>query len=103
LVLPGWIENLDWWASSRMIFLISGSTGTTRRFPNQTASWWSFWKQVYLGSPSASFCLMVCISSHCVEQWQFYHKDWTLPLRHKDFLAVPILSWAFSFLHITVH
>jgi hypothetical protein len=25
---------LDIWASSRMISLISGSTGTTRRFPN---------------------------------------------------------------------
>jgi hypothetical protein len=63
LVLPGWIENLDLWVSSRMIFLISGSTGTTRRFQNQTTSWWSFWKQVYLGSPSTNFCLMVCISS----------------------------------------
>jgi hypothetical protein len=66
---------LDIWASSKIVFLISGLTGTTRRFPNQITSLWSLWKHVYLGSPSASFCLMICMSSHCVGQWQFYHKD----------------------------
>jgi hypothetical protein len=63
LVFPGWIENLNILSSSKIVFLIYGSTGTTRRLPNQITSFWSFWKHVYLGSPSASLGMMIYMSS----------------------------------------
>src|SRR5438105_14486761 len=36
LVLPGCIENLDWWASSRIYLRSSRSLGTTSLFLHQT-------------------------------------------------------------------
>jgi hypothetical protein len=66
LVLPGWIENLDRCASSRICLRSWWSLGTTIRLLNHRTPWWSVWKHLYLASPWDSFNLIILIPSSCI-------------------------------------
>src|SRR6266540_867522 len=59
LVLLGWIENLERWASSKICFLNSRFLGTTSLFLNHMTPSWSCLK--HKSSPSLSFRLMWAI------------------------------------------
>lgn len=52
LLLPGWIDSREEWASSRICFLSSKSFGTTSRVLNHNTFSLYWWKQPTLGSPS---------------------------------------------------
>ena len=59
LLLPGWIENFDRCALSRICFQSSWFFGTTKQLSNHKIPLWSCRKHLYLLSPCASFCLMM--------------------------------------------
>jgi hypothetical protein len=61
LLLLGWILNLERWASSKISFLRVGSSGKTRRCPNQIVPFGSCRKHVYFGLFWDNVCLMVLI------------------------------------------
>jgi hypothetical protein len=63
LVLPGWMVNLERWASSKISFFKSRSLGITNLCPNQTTPLSSLRKQSYLGSLSSNFYLIFWTSS----------------------------------------
>ena len=58
LVLPGWMEYLERWASSRICFRSSKSLGTTSRFLNHKTPSPSKWKHATRGSFYLSLCLI---------------------------------------------
>jgi hypothetical protein len=63
LVLPGWMVNLEIWASSKISFFNSRSWGMTNLWPNHTTPLSSLRKQLNLGSPSDNFCMIFWSSS----------------------------------------
>jgi len=52
LLLPGWRDSREVWASSRIYFWGSKSLGTTIRLLNHNTFWLSWWKQLTCGYPS---------------------------------------------------
>src|SRR6266498_2686103 len=64
LLLPGWIENFERWASSKICFLNSRFLGTTTLFLNHMTSSWSCLKDK--ASPFSNLRLICAmpLSSH---------------------------------------
>ena len=65
LLLPGWIENLERCASSRICFRSSWFFGTTMWLSNHRTPLWSWQKHLYFLSPWESFCLMIPTTLSC--------------------------------------
>jgi hypothetical protein len=96
LLLPGWIENLDKCASSRICCHNSGTFGTTRWFLNQRTPLSSIWKHGAFPVITFSLIWAIPLFSFWATTIWLYIVDSTMILAKVPYETISIFNFSIS-------